>query len=1166
MVLLFTDIADSVAMKRRLGDAAYLNLLTRHNELFQAALDDAPGARIIKHTGDGFLARFETPADGVRAALAFQYALHHEPWPGQAVLSRAALHTGTAIELTDRAGQTDISGFAVDVTARVMSLAAPGQVLLTRQCFDDARQYVREHPTCGARRECPTLEWRAHGPYLFKGNDDDPLEVFEVGALGIAPLTPPADSEKARRAVAAGEEEMYGWRPGKGLEVPRRDGWILERQLGVGGYGEVWLAEHRKTREHRVFKFCFDADRLRSFKRELTLFRLMREALGDRRDIARLHEVNLERPPFYLESEYSPLGDLYTWAESQGGIAGVPLETRLDLLARTADAVAAAHSIGVLHKDLKPSNILIELVEDGSPRPKITDFGIGVLTDHSQLAGRNITIAGFTVSQLTQNESSRTGTRMYSPPEMLTRLRHEDGRERPTPFTAQGDVYSLGVMLYQMIVGDLDRPLAPGWERDLEGVTEDQVLRSILREDVSQMVDGDPARRLAGAAEVAARIRRLDERRAERWHEAQRRAAQEDAERRAVEAESRRRTTRRVAMTSTLVLGALLAVTGAFLWRERGLRDSERDARQEAQRREREANAALGRAEIAEADSRRRAAELEKVAEFQASQLSGIETELMGIRLRRSILEERRSAMERAERDAEEIEHALQDLDLAMSGVNFTSVALKSLETNIFNRALKAIEGQFADQPLVRARLLQTVADALRDLGLLDRGTPAQNEALDIRRRMLGDEHPDTLVSINHAGRLLNARGKLAEAEAHHREALEAGRRALGDEHPVTLYAMMDLGVVVEAQGRHAEAASIYNEALNLSRNVWGAEHPDTLVLLNNFSLMLTRQSRFEEAERLIREGLAIRRRMFGDDHRDTLVSLGSLGFVLDQLGQFAEAERCFAEALEGSRRILGDDHPDTLMAINNMGYRLNAQQRFAEAEPFFREALEGSRRSLGSEHPLTLVQINNMGFFLENQRRYSEAEPYFREALEGSRRALGDDHYRTITFMNNLAMALKGQGDLVDAERYYREAIETGRRSLGVENLDVLTSIANLSALLRDLGQFVEAEQLGDEVVTTARRVLPQGHWLTGVFLGHHARTLAAMSRFGQAEERAIESHTIIEQALGPAHPRTRGLIVQLGELYDGWHAAEPDKGYDAKAAQWREKLRALEPPVDDN
>jgi serine/threonine-protein kinase len=156
----------------------------------------------------------------------------------------------------------------------------------------------------------------AHGPYLFKGSEE-PIEVFEVGVAGVAPLEPPIDSEKVRRNVRPGDEITLGWRPAGGLELPGRANWIIKQRLGEGGFGEVWLTEHVKTGTRRVFKFCFQPDRLRGLKREVVLFRLLKEALGDRRDIARIIDFQFDNSPYFIESEYLPGGTLHDWAASR---------------------------------------------------------------------------------------------------------------------------------------------------------------------------------------------------------------------------------------------------------------------------------------------------------------------------------------------------------------------------------------------------------------------------------------------------------------------------------------------------------------------------------------------------------------------------------------------------------------------------------------------------------------------------------------------------------------------------------------------------------------------------------------------------------------------------------------------------------------------------------
>jgi serine/threonine protein kinase/class 3 adenylate cyclase len=553
MVFLFTDLVDSTGIKERLGDRDYVQfVLQPHNAIFRESLGQFPSGLERDNAGDGFFVTFGGLEEAVRFALLVQHRLESYAWERVRPATRIGIHLGDATEFEDSgSGQMKAAGQAVDLAARVMALASGNQILLTRAAFDNARQYVHSHPVAPTKANgddaALELQWLAHGRYLFKGKDE-PMEVFEVGAAGHAPLRAPTDSDKARRVVSHEEEATLGWRPGAGRTIPRRPGWALVRQLGAGGFGEVWLAHHERTKEERVFKFCFDAERLRSFKRELTLFRLIRDNLGNRDDIARLLEVQVEQPPYYLESEFAAAGNLTQWAQQRGGLATVPVAQRLDLLARIARAAAAAHSLGIIHKDIKPSNVLIVETVEGV-RPRLTDFGIGVLTNGALLAKLGITESGFTQSLANASDSSHTGTRLYAPPESQV------GK----PATTAGDVYALGVMLYQFVAGDLQRPLGLGWEED--------VADDLLREDILVCTHRDPARRLPCAGDLADRLEQLAARRDER-----RAALRLNEERLAVEKRAGEQALRIQALRGILIAAsvAIVLMSGLLYFSHRG--------------------------------------------------------------------------------------------------------------------------------------------------------------------------------------------------------------------------------------------------------------------------------------------------------------------------------------------------------------------------------------------------------------------------------------------------------------------------------------------------------------------------------------------------------------------------------------------------------------------
>lgn len=503
LVLLFTDLVGSSALKVELGDRDYVTKVAKpHNDIFRSLLKQFPNAEENNYTGDGFIAIFPRVSDAVDFALLFHHQLRTHNWTGPVLQTRIGIHVGQSL-LIDEPGDSKVivASHAADTCARLMSLGTGGQTLLTRHACDDARQFVRHHPPLPDGSDPPEVDFKYHGLVRFKGNETEALEVFEVGAIGISPFRRPPDSEKARWYQNLEEEALKKWLPAINLEIPGRHGWLIERKLGEGGFGEVWLIKNARTGTRRVLKFCFDLEKLRSFKRELALFRLMHETLGERTDIAKLIDIRLDKPPYFLESEFIPGGNFQDWAvRHEGGLAAIPMVTRLQIIAQIARAVGAAHTVGVIHKDIKPANILMRDLPGGpggvaQVQPILADFGIGDVTDKA-VVKPDMTMSGFTQATQPGSRNSTAGTQMFIAPEVL--MQH--------PATTASDVYALGIMLFQVVVGDFKRPMAVGWERDIPD--------KLICEDIRASVEGDPAARLNSAAELALRLETLETRRA----------------------------------------------------------------------------------------------------------------------------------------------------------------------------------------------------------------------------------------------------------------------------------------------------------------------------------------------------------------------------------------------------------------------------------------------------------------------------------------------------------------------------------------------------------------------------------------------------------------------------------------------------------------------------
>lgn len=352
---------------------------------------------------------------------------------------------------------------------------------------------------------------------------------FSVAALGRALL-------RVGASVSDGQEEPPPWRPGKGETIPGT-GWKLTEHLGSGSTGDVWLGCHAETGVVNVFKFCDSEDKVRSLKREATLFRLLKERVGRHPNLIQLHEVSLDEPPYYLMMERCEAKELGLWCEEQrSGVAGLPEEVRLEIVAQAADALQAAHEAGILHRDIKPANLLVSGdASADSLHVYVADFGIGQIVSDDLLL--NGTLAGFTGTV----SGSVSGSLRYLAPEVL------EGNAA----TARSDIYSLGVVLWQLLIGNLNAALNPvDWASRIDD--------PLLRSDLARCLSGEPEHRWGSAAEFAASLRSLASRR------------EGDRVRRAEEQAREQAAYRRGAIRSAAIVTAVLTVVVvslAFAWK-----------------------------------------------------------------------------------------------------------------------------------------------------------------------------------------------------------------------------------------------------------------------------------------------------------------------------------------------------------------------------------------------------------------------------------------------------------------------------------------------------------------------------------------------------------------------------------------------------------------------
>jgi serine/threonine protein kinase/Tfp pilus assembly protein PilF len=419
-------------------------------------------------------------------------------------------------------------------------------------------------------------------------------------------------------------------------------------------------------------------------------------------------------------------------------------------------------------------------------------------------------------------------------------------------------------------------------------------------------------------------------------------------------------------------------------------------------------------------------------------------------------------------------------------------------------------------------RALGLLAVVLEDAGKLAEAESLFHEALDAFRNLEGPDHPDSLNAMTNLASLRKRQARLAEAEALYRQSLEAMRRVNGSDHPDTLQTLNNLALVVEDQGKRDEAEPLLREALEGRRRVSGPDHPDTLRVLNNLAMLMFKQGKLNEAGQLAGQCLEGRRRVLGAEHRETLATQTNLALIVNDQGKSAEAEALVRQSLEISRRALGPEHPDTLWTMHVLATVLQKRHQLAEAETLLRQTLEASRRVKGPNHPNTLSTLANLAGVLQAQGKLAEAEPLLRQVLEASRQTSGPEHPETLTMMHNLAGLLKAQDKLAEAEPLLRQCLEMSRRTQGPEHPSTLTKLASLADLLRQLQQLAEAESLYREALEIRRRVSGPEHEETLRLLNELGGVLRDEDKPAEAEVLSRQCVEACRRVFGPEDPRT--------------------------------------------
>ncbi|MBW4594736.1 MAG: tetratricopeptide repeat protein [Brasilonema angustatum HA4187-MV1] len=375
------------------------------------------------------------------------------------------------------------------------------------------------------------------------------------------------------------------------------------------------------------------------------------------------------------------------------------------------------------------------------------------------------------------------------------------------------------------------------------------------------------------------------------------------------------------------------------------------------------------------------------------------------------------------------------------------------------------------------ARRLNNIGLSLSEKGEYGKAEPLLKQALQIRLKVLGEEHPDTASSFNNLAGLYEFQGRYDEAEPLYNQALQIRLKVLGAEHPHTASSFNNLAALYDSQGRYDEAEPLFNQALQISLKVLGAEHPNTATSLNNLALLYDSQGRYDEAEPLYNQALQISLKVLGAEHPDTARNLNNLALLYDSQGRYDEAEPLYNQALQISLKVLGAEHPDTARNLNNLALLYDSQGRYDEAEPLYNQGLQIYLKVLGEEHPETAKSLNSLAGLYKSQGRYDEAEPLYNQGLQIFLKALGAEHPHTGRNLNNLAGLYESQGRYDEAEPLYNQALQIRLKVLGAEHPDTAISLNSLAGLYKSQGRYDEAEPLFNQALQIRLKMLGEEH-----------------------------------------------------------------------------------------
>jgi tetratricopeptide (TPR) repeat protein len=491
-------------------------------------------------------------------------------------------------------------------------------------------------------------------------------------------------------------------------------------------------------------------------------------------------------------------------------------------------------------------------------------------------------------------------------------------------------------------------------------------------------------------------------------------------------------------------------------------------------------------------------------------------------------------------------------LTISASAQTIDSLAMNQVDSLILVSRELAAKGEFDQALAVNAAAEQIALEKLGRMSAIygkcafSRGVINYNkgdileaekwylEAIDIREKVLGKEHPlyaATLVNLANLYRYLN---NYKKAEPLYLEAKDIRDKMLGVEHPHYAASLNNLAILYWYMGNFEKAEPLYLEAKAIREKVLGVEHPDYAASLSNLALLYKSMGIYEKAEPLFLEATIIQEKVLGIEHPNYATSLNSLATLYMDMGYYEKAEILFLEAKAIREKVLGVGHPDYAMSLTGLAVLYRNMGYYEKAEPLFLEAKTIQEKVLGIEHPDYASSLNNLAGFYMDMANYVKAAPLYLESTSIREKVLGVEHPDYATSLNNLAILYRNMGSYEKAEPLYIETLAIREKVLGKAHPDFAKSLYNLAGFYRSLGYYEKAEPLYLEAKDIHGKVFGDEHPDYAASLNNLANFYLDLGNYEKSEALYLDAKYIRKKVLGAAHPDYSQSLHNLANFYE--------------------------------